>query len=255
MKFSKTLIPTLREVPSDCDADNISQVLMARAGLIKRQSNGLYIYMPLMTRAMEKVEAEIRRGMASVDSFEVRFPILVHREALEESGRWNAFGDNLFKLKDRLSKDMALTPTSEEAACFMAKNYIGSHNQLPFSLFQIEKKFRDETRPKGGVIRTREFTMKDAYSFHATDECLGEYFLKIQDAYHRIFANLGLKTVTVAADNGAMGGKYSREIMGLSNSGTDVIAICEKCNIAENLEVVSCHPERSEGSACYVVVH
>lgn len=241
MKFTKTLIPTLREVPSDCDTDNISQVLMLRAGLIKRQSNGLYIYMPLMTRVMEKVEAEIRRGMANADCFEVRFPILVHREALEDSGRWNAFGDNLFKLKDRLNKDMALTPTSEEAACFMAQNYIQSYNQLPFSLFQIEKKFRDETRPKGGVIRTREFTMKDAYSFHANEQCLKDYFIRMRNVYHQIFANLGLKTVTVAADNGAMGGLFSSEIMALSNSGTDYVAICEKCNIAQNLEVVECH--------------
>ena len=239
MKFSKTLIPTLREVPNDCDADNISQILMSRAGLIKRQSNGLYIYMPLMNRIMEKVETEIRRAMARVDCSEVKFPILVHKEPLEQCGRWTAFGDNLFKIKDRLKKDMALTPTSEEAACFMAQSYIQSHNQLPFSIFQIQKKFRDEIRPKGGVMRTREFTMKDAYSFHATDKCLEEYFLKMQDAYHEIFANLGIKTVTVAADNGAMGGKHSREVMAISESGTDTVAICGKCKTAENIEVAT----------------
>lgn len=240
MKFSKTLIPTLREVPSDCDTDNISQVLMSRAGLIKRHSNGLYIYMPLMTRAMEKVEAEIRRGMASADCFETRFPILLQKQDLDDSGRWNAFGDNMFKMKDRLGKEMALSPTNEEAACFMAKNYIQSYNQLPFSLFQIQKKFRDEIRPKGGVMRTREFTMKDAYSFHATDECLGQYFSVMRDAYHKIFTNLGIKTVTVAADNGAMGGLFSSEVMALSNSGTDIVAICSKCNKAENVEVQEC---------------
>ena len=240
MKFSKTLIPTLKEIPNDCDADNISQVLMCRSGLIRRVSNGLYTYMPLMLRAMEKVEAEIRKGMAEADCFEVKFPILVQKEYLTESGRWDAFGDNMFRLNDRMGKELALSPTNEEAACFMAKHYIQSHNQLPFSLFQIQKKFRDEIRPKGGVQRTREFTMKDAYSFHANDECLQKYFNKMQSVYQKIFANLGIKTVCVDADNGAMGGKFSREIMAISNSGADMIAICQKCGKAENIEVLSC---------------
>ena len=247
MKFSKSFIQTLKEIPNDIDADNISQVLMARAGLVKRMSNGLYVHMPLFLSVMEKVEAEICRAMASVDCAEVKFPVLIQKTDLEESGRWNAFGNEIFKLKDRGGKEMALSPTSEEAACFMARNYIQSYNQLPMSLFQIQKKYRDEISPRGGVMRAREFTMKDAYSFHASDKSLGEYFLKMRDAYTRIFTNLGLKTIHVEADNGAMGGKQSREFMVISDIGSDQIGVCE-CGYAANIEVLA--DQKCDTPAC-----
>ena len=210
---------------------------MTRAGLVKRMSNGLYVHMSMMLSVIDKVSNEIRKCMADIQSTEVKFPILVQRADLEESGRWNAFGNEIFKLKDRNQKDVALSPTNEEAACFIARNHIQSHNQLPMCLFQIQKKYRDEISPRGGVMRTKEFTMKDAYSFHATESDLNDYFLKMQDAYTKIFTNLGLKTVHVAADNGAMGGNGSREFMALSECGSDTVAICG-CGFAANIETI-----------------
>jgi len=237
MKFSKSFIQTLKEVPNDVDQDNPSQILMARAGLIKRMSNGLYVHMPMMISLMQKVETEIRRAMATVDCAEVKFPVLVTKPDLVESGRWEAFGKEIFKLKDRNDKDMALSPTNEEAACFMARSHIQSHNQLPLCLFQIQKKYRDEISSRGGVMRTKEFTMKDAYSFHATDDCLNDYFLKMQKAYSTLFKNLGLSVIHVTADNGAMGGNGSREFMVISECGTDTVAVC-KCGFAANIETI-----------------
>jgi prolyl-tRNA synthetase len=237
MKFSKSFIHTLKEIPSDVDVENISQILMARAGLVKRMSNGLYVKMPTMLAVMERVKQEIRRGMASVDCSEVDFPVLVMKNDLEESGRWNAFGNEIFKLKDRNEKDVALAPTSEEAACFMARTYISSHNQLPLALFQMQKKYRDEIRPKGGVLRAREFTMKDAYSFHADAACLDAYYEKQKQAYYSIFNNLGLKVVHVAADSGAMGGDKCDEFMAFSQNGEDIVAVCE-CGHSANIETL-----------------
>jgi prolyl-tRNA synthetase len=236
MLFSKSWIQTLREVPNDVDTDNISQVLMARAGLVKRMSNGLYVHTPLMLSVMGKVKDEIRRQTNAIECYEVKFPILVQRTDLEESGRWDVFGNEIFKLKDRNGKDMALSPTNEEAACFMARQHIKSHNQLPLALFQIQKKYRDEISPRGGIMRGREFTMYDAYTFHATEKCMMEYFNKMQDAYSKAFKNLGLKFVHVTADNGAMGGKASREFMAISENGTDTIAMCT-CGEAHNTEM------------------
>jgi len=249
MKFTKSFIQTSKEIPNDVDAENISQILMARTGMVKRMSNGLYVHMPLMLGVMEKVESEVRRAMAEVDCAEVKFPVIVLKPDLVESGRWEIFGKEIFKLRDRNDKEIALAPTSEEAACFMARQHIQSHNQLPMSLFQIQKKYRDEISPRGGVIRTREFKMKDAYSFHATDNCLDEYFLKMQGAYEKIFKNLGLKTVHVQADNGAMGGKGSREFMAISGCGSDTIGVCEKCGFAANIETLDA-PDSGLGAKC-----
>ena len=250
MKFSKTLIPTMKEVPNDVDTGNISQVLMTRAGLIKRMSNGLYAYMPVMLRVMEKVEAEIRKQMASVDSCEVKFPVLVQKEALEQSGRWDVFGQEMFRLKDRHDKEIGLSPTNEEAACFMSQSYIHSYNQLPFCLFQLQKKYRDEIRPKGGVMRTREFTMKDAYSSHASEKCLDKYYDKMRDAYLRIFGNLGLDVVVVDADTGAMGGRQSQEVMVISDCGSDTLALCNKCGFSSNIEMMDGIDENTKNAPC-----
>jgi len=237
MLFTKSFIQTTRETPNDVDQANPSQVLMTRAGLIKRMSNGLYVHTSLMIGVMDAVMREIKKQMSAVHSTEVKFPVIVSKSDLQESGRWNAFGNEIFKLQDRNKKEIALSPTNEEAACFMAINHIQNRNQLPLCLFQIQKKYRDEIRPHGGVLRTKEFTMKDAYSFHASIECLDDYFLKMQDAYEKIFTNLGLKTVHVTASNGAMGGSGSREFMVLSECGTDTIAIC-KCGMAFNIEML-----------------
>ena len=250
MKFSKTLIPTLKEVPADCEADNVSHILMTRAGLVKRMSNGLFVHLPVMNLVKQKVEAEIRRGMAEVDCCEVTFPVLVQKDVLTESGRWDIFGDEMFKLKDRHEKEMSLSPTNEEASCFIARNYIQSHNQLPFALYQMQKKYRDEIRPRGGVMRAREFLMKDAYSFHANKDCLDNYFDKMQSAYERIFTRLGIKFYCVKADNGAMGGSDSREFMVPSACGSDTIGVCEKCGCGANAEVLTMGSELCPDCKC-----
>lgn len=223
MLFSKSFIQTSKEIPNDIDTENISQVLMHRAGMIKRMGNGLYVHMPLMLGVMDRVMDEIRRSMSTVDCAEVKFPVIVSKPDLVESGRWEVFGKEIFKLRDRNDKDIALSPTNEEAACFMARQCIKSHNQLPLCLFQIQKKYRDEISPRGGVMRTKEFTMKDAYSFHMTADCLDKYFDKMQDAYTKCFENLGLKTIHVTASNGAMGGRKSREFMVISPVGSDTL--------------------------------
>ena len=244
MKFSKYFIPTMLNNPAD--TESISQRLMLRTGMIKKVSNGLFVYLPNYMRVMSKVVRVIKEEMQSVDCNQVKFPILVAREFLEDSGRWNAYGKEMFKLKDRNGKDFAISPTNEEAACLMASQYVISYKDLPFSLYQIQQKHRDEIRPRGGVKRAREFIMKDAYSFHATSQCLDEYYQKMHDAYFRIFHRIGLKSiVAVKADSGAIGGDNSEEIMAVCPTGDAEIAVCQGCQYSANLEIISCpRPEK-----------
>ena len=238
MKRSKYFIPTLKEKPNDIE--QVSQVLMFRAGMLKKVSNGFFMYLPLMQRAMQKVSDVIRKNMEDAGSVEVKFPILVSKETLEASGRWNAFGKEMFKLADRNENEYALSPTNEEAACFAAETYIRSYKDLPFSLYQIQQKHRDEISPRNGVMRAREFTMKDAYSFHADEACLDAYYNRMHDAYLRIFNELGLDVVAVSADTGAMGGSGSQEIMAVSPDGETDICRCSACGFAANAETVPC---------------
>lgn len=238
MKFSQFFVPTSKEVPTDYQI--LSQILMFRAGMILPVSSGLFVYLPMFNRVLNKVSNIIRKHLNKIGCSEVKFPILVSKETLDETGRWNAFGNEMFKLKDRNKSEYAISPTNEESACFLAKNYIKSYKNLPFSIFQIQQKHRDEKRPKNGVLRAREFIMKDAYSFHTDSISLDEYFEKMHTVYLEIFKELGLKVVSVEADTGAMGGTGSIEIMAPAEFGESDIAICSSCNFGANLETIAC---------------
>ncbi len=250
MKRSCYFIPTLKEKPSD--ANIASQEYMCRGGYIKKVANGFFVYLPLMNRVMAKVNAKIRSAMESANSVEVKFPILIAKDSLEASGRWNAFGSEMFKLVDRHGNDFAISPTNEEAACFVADTYVKSYQDLPLSIYQIQQKHRDEISPRNGVMRTREFMMKDAYSFHSTDASLDEYYDVMNETYIKLFNSLGLDVVAVKADSGAMGGSGSQEIMAISADGETDICYCGKCKFAANAETVACskpigEPNTDEG--------
>jgi prolyl-tRNA synthetase len=237
MRFSQTLLPTLKEIPADVDMNSISHILLVRAGMIRRFTNGLYAWLPLYNRVMEKVKKVIREELEKIGCFEVLFPVLAGKEMFTESGRWDKFGGEMFRLKDRTEHEMCLSPTNEESACALARAYLTSYTQLPFCMYQIQKKYRDEIRPRGGLMRAREFTMKDAYSFHLNDADLHSYYLAVKRAYCNIFERLGVFAVPVAADNGAMGGNASEEFMVKSTAGSDTIGVC-KCGKAYNAETL-----------------
>ena len=209
---------------------------MLRAALARKISNGLYSYLPLGVRVLNKISNIIREEMDAIGSNECIMPILVSKELLTPSGRWERFKKELFRLKDRNDVDMAMGPTHEEAFTITAQNEIQSYKDFPLTLYQIHTKFRDEIRPRFGVIRSKEFTMKDAYSFHITKECLDKTYNDMSGAYTRIFKRMGLDTVSVKADSGAMGGEGSEEFMVLSEVGEETIIFCSKCNYRANVE-------------------
>lgn len=247
MRYSKFLLKTQKEQPSD--VDSLAMSYMVRAGMVKKVSAGLFHYMPYFNMILRKVSYQIRRAMDSVDCNEMKFPILVSKETLEKSGRWNAFGKEMFKLYDRNEVEYAISPTNEEYATLVAGSYIKSYNDLPFSIYQIQQKHRDEIRPRNGLVRAREFTMKDAYSFHANKEDLAEYYCKMAQAYTDLFTKLGIKTVPVLADSGAMGGSYCHEYMAIADEGEADIAFCDHCNFGANLETVECKDVYKENMA------
>ncbi len=238
MRYSKFLLPTQKETPAD--ADTVAMRYMYKAGMVRKVSAGMFHYLPYFNMIMRKVEYTIRRGMESVDCSEVKFPLLIDREILETSGRWTAFGKEMFHLTDRNGADYTVSPTNEEYATLLAEQFVKSHRDLPFSVYQIQRKYRDEIRPRNGVVRSREFTMKDAYSFHANDEDLMVYYNRMADVYASIYKKLGLKVVPVVADSGAMGGKICHEYMAISEEGEAEIAFCDDCGYAANLETVEC---------------
>lgn len=238
MRYSQFLLPTTKEAPSD--ADSVAMKYMYRAGMIRKVSSGLFYYLPYFNMILRKVNYRIRRGMEKLNSNEMKFPILVSKEILEQSNRWNAYGKEMFKLEDRNGNGYALSPTNEEYATMVNNIFVKSYNDLPFSIYQIQQKHRDEIRPRNGVVRAREFTMKDAYSFHATEADMLDYYKKMGAEYTRIFADLGVKTVPVLADSGAIGGNFCHEFMAISSEGEAEIAFCEKCGYAANLEKVEC---------------
>lgn len=234
MRLSKLFMPTLKEAPSD--AVIASNKLMIRAGLARKIANGLYSYLPLGTRVLNKISNIIREEMDAIGSNECIMPLLVSKTLLTPSGRWDRFKKELFRLKDRNDMDMAMGPTHEEAFTIAAQNEIQSYKDLPLILYQIHTKFRDEIRPRYGVIRSKEFIMKDAYSFNMDKESLNKTYNDMSKAYIKIFKRMGLNTVSVKADSGAMGGEGSEEFMVLSEVGEETIIFCSKCDYRANVE-------------------
>ena len=234
MKWTQTLIPTLREAPAD--AEIISHKLLLRAGLIRKLAGGVYTFLPLGLRALRKVEQIIREEMNRAGAIEVLMPALQPKEIWEQSGRAETASNVLFKVKDGANREWFLSPTAEEVITTLAANEINSYRQLPKNFYQISLKFRDEIRPRFGLMRAKEFIMKDAYSFDTADEGAMASYKKMYDAYTRIFARCGLKAFPVEADTGVIGGNYSHEFMVPAETGENEVAFCEACGYAANIE-------------------
>lgn len=235
MKQSLSLIPTLREVPSDAEVK--SHQLLLRAGFIRQNASGVYTYMPLGRKVLQKVEAIIREEMNNAGAAELFLPALQQAELWQESGRWYSYGPELMRLKDRHDREFALGATHEEVITSLVRDEVKSYKRLPLTLYQIQTKFRDEKRPRFGLLRGREFIMKDAYSFHATQESLDEVYERIFNAYSNVFRRCGLNFRAVIADSGTMGGKDTHEFMVLSDIGEDTIAYSDTSEYAANVEM------------------
>lgn len=238
MRISKLLMPTLREVPAE--AEILSHRLMLRAALIRKLAAGVYSYLPIGLRVLKKVENIIREEMDRAGAQELLMSALLPAEYYRESGRWDVFGPEMFRLKDRHDRDFCLGPTHEEVFTKTVLDEVRSYRQLPLTLYQIQTKYRDERRPRFGVMRSREFIMKDAYSFDIDNAGLDASYDKMYDAYRRIFDRMGLSYIIVDADSGAMGGAGSQEFMVKSEVGEDVIAYCEACGYSANEEKAAC---------------
>ncbi|MDR2616339.1 MAG: proline--tRNA ligase [Endomicrobium sp.] len=246
MLFSKMLIPTLREAPQD--ADIVSAKLMIRAGMIRKLMSGVYEFLPLGLKALRKVENIIREEMNKAGGQEIVLPLLFPKDLWLQTGRWNVYGKELFRLKDRKESEFCLAPTAEEAITDLVRKEVKSYKQLPFMLYQFGTKFRDEIRPRFGVMRSREFLMKDAYSFHADEADLDVYYKQMYDVYINICKRCGFKFRSVEAASGAIGGSQSCEFMVLADTGEEEIAWCDcgygaNSEKAESLVAVSCHEE------------
>ena len=235
MLATKLYAPTLREVPSD--ADVVSQQLMLRAGFMRKTANGLYSFLPLGWRSIKKIEAIVREEMDRASAQEIMMPILQPAEIWKESGRWNAYGAEMMRINDRHDNEFCLGPTHEEMITTLVKNEINSYRQLPVNLYQIQSKFRDERRPRYGLMRSREFIMKDAYSFDVDEAGLDEFYKSMYDAYTRIFTRCGLTFRPVEADSGAIGGSGTHEFMAIAEAGEADIVYCTKCDYAANIEI------------------
>src|SRR5512141_3168112 len=234
MRWSQTLIPTLKETPAE--AEIVSHKLLLRAGLIRKLTGGLYTFLPLGLRALRKVEKIVREEMDRAGALEVLMPALQPPDIWKQSGRYETAQDVLFKVKDRAKKEWVLGPTHEEVITSLVAGEINSYRQMPKNFYQIQTKFRDEIRPRFGLMRAKEFIMKDAYSFDATDENAQASYRKMYDAYARIFQRCGLKAVPVEADTGVMGGKFSHEFMVPAETGENEVVFCEGCGYAANVE-------------------
>ena len=230
MKQSKVFIPTLREEPAE--AESISHKFLLKSGMIKQNARGIYSYLPTAKRVLNKIERIVREEMERIDGVEVLMPVLQPSELWEESGRWETYGSELMRLKDRNNRDFALGPTHEEIITSLVRDELKSYKRLPITLFQIQSKFRDEKRPRFGLLRGREFIMKDAYSFHSDEESLDETYNDMYNAYHNIFTRVGLKFRPVLADSGAIGGDHTHEFMALAEIGEDTIVYSDSTDFA-----------------------
>lgn len=238
MLMSKLVGERVKENPSDVSIK--SHAFMMRGGYMKQVANGIYSLLPPAQRISQKIQAIIREEMDGIDGQEVLFPVVMPKELWEESGRYTSIGGEMVRFQDRGEKWMCLGMTHEEAAVHMARNTVSSYQQMPFMIYQIQTKFRDEKRARGGLIRVREFTMKDGYSFHMTQEDLEKYYERVYEAYVRIYKRLGMKNViAVKSDSGMMGGSISHEFMLLTPIGEDTIAICPECGYKANMEVAN----------------
>ncbi len=247
MKASQYLFPTEKDDPQD--AVVASHKLMIRAGLVRKTSAGLYSYLPLGLRILKKIEAIVREEMDASGALEFELPILTPSDLWKTSGRWDKMGKEMFRLKDRHEVEACLGPTHEESFCSIMKPMLRSYKDLPLNVYQIHTKFRDEMRPRFGVIRSREFTMKDAYSFHLDDDSLDKTYQTMRKTYRRIFARMGLATIPVQADSGNMGGSASEEFMVVSPIGEESLTICQNCSYSGNIEktpVLSSKEEKNE---------
>src|SRR5438046_8207110 len=234
MRWTKYFINTLREVPAD--ADVISQKLMMRASMIRKVAAGIYTYLPLGLRSIQKLEHIVREEMNRAGAVELLMPTIQPGELWMQSGRWQKYGKELLRIKDRHDRDFVDAPTGEEVITETVRDAVNSYRQLPINLYQIQTKFRDEVRPRFGLMRGREFSMKDAYSFHTSRESLDETYEVMRGAYTKIFHRCALDHVAVDADTGAIGGSDSNEFMVLAQSGEDAVVSCPNCRYGANVE-------------------
>ncbi len=234
MRYSNYYIPTLKESPAE--AEVISHKLMLRAGMIRKITSGVYTFLPLGLKSLQKVSAVVREEMNRAGALEIFMPMVQPADLWQESGRWEVYGKELLRFSDRHGRDFCLGPTHEEIVTDLLRGEVRSYRQLPLNVYQIQTKFRDEIRPRFGLMRGREFIMKDAYSFDASEEAANSSYQKMFDAYCRIFERLGLCFRAVEADSGSIGGNFSHEFMVLAKTGEDTIAVCENCKYAANLE-------------------
>lgn len=234
MLASQLYSPTLREMPAD--AEVMSHKLMLRSGMIRKVGNGLYAYLPLARRVIKKIEAIIHEEMAAIGAQEVMMPILQPAEIWQKSGRWNVYGKEMFRLEDRHQRNYCLGPTHEELVTTLVHLDVSSYKQMPLTLYQIQNKYRDEVRPRFGLMRSREFVMKDAYSFDVSESGLDVQYRAMYDAYMRVFARCGLEFRPVEADSGAIGGSGSHEFMAFADAGEAAVVRCTECTYAANLE-------------------
>ncbi|MFZ3373734.1 MAG: proline--tRNA ligase, partial [Desulfitobacteriaceae bacterium] len=241
MRVSQLLNPTLREVPAE--AEIISHQLMLRAGLIRKAAAGVYTYLPLGLRVLRKIEKIVREEMDAKGGQEVLLPIMQPAELWQESGRWDVYGDEMFRLKDRHEREFCLGPTHEEIVTDLVRGEVRSYKQLPLLLYQIQNKYRDERRPRFGLMRGREFIMKDLYSFDRDEASLEVSYRKMYEAYCQIFSRCGLVFRPVEADAGAIGGTGgTHEFMVLAESGEAAVVYCPACDYAANVEKAECQP-------------
>ncbi|HEX9021685.1 MAG TPA: proline--tRNA ligase [Nitrospirota bacterium] len=241
MRYSRMFIPTLKEAPAEAEA--ISHKLMVRAGFVRQLAAGLYIYLPLGIRVMEKISRIIREEMNAIGGQEVTMPVLNPAEVWQQTGRWDSIGDEMFRLKDRSGRDMCLAMTHEETMTWLAAHDIRSYRELPQIWYQVQTKLRDEARPKSGVLRTREFTMKDSYSFDRDEAGLDKSYQLHLEAYQKIYSRCGIKFYVVQSDTGMMGGSMAHEYMAPSAAGEDEVALCGGCGYAANTELALSDPK------------
>ncbi len=246
MRWTEYLLPTLKETPAE--AEIISHRLMVRAGLVRKLSSGIYSLLPLGLRAVKKVENIVREEMNRAGGSEILMPVLSPSELWTESGRWNVYGKELMRVKDRHDRFFALGPTHEEVVTDIVRRDVRSYRQLPLILFQIQTKFRDEVRPRFGVVRAREFLMKDAYSFHRDEACLAKTYDRMFEAYTRIFKRCGLRFGPVEADSGAIGGDVTHEFMVFAETGESQVFACD-CGYAATIDTAECEPVQAAAEA------